>query len=457
MKIRLIISVILLGLLTSCNKFLDVTPKGMVIPQTVEDYNQMLNMTGGSISNVTYMSPELYMPKSLITSSGASEIAAYYWSEYQYLENVNDGTWNGLYARIYACNEIIEKIDKAETVTMNEMLRKNVKGQAYAERARCYFALVNMYAKHYSQTTVNDLGVPLILSNDILQKSSRAKISEVYNQIIRDLSVAKVLVPKTVKENEKAKATEQAVYAFLAKVYLFENKIDSSLIAINKAFETSVNFHRYNEYIRTTISDLFDKSSLPTESNKINETLWNGGVFSNFWAYTAYYSDDLLTIFDKDNDLRFYFFASNVDRTNRPLPSYRYVNRITRTHAASVAEMYLIRAECYARTGATTLAMNDLNVLRYNRFREGSNYQLTASTKEEAINQVKKERLRELAFTGQNWFDLKRYQAYGEVVPTFTRISGDSTITLAPGSNRYVCSIPRFVIGKNPNIEQNPR
>ena len=105
MKKYLIIFSILV--LSSCNDFLDVLPKGMVIPKTVEDYELILNNGGGSIANTLYMSPEVYMPISFLSTSDYNQRTAYKWDEHQYLRNQSDGNWDGLYSRIYQVNEII--------------------------------------------------------------------------------------------------------------------------------------------------------------------------------------------------------------------------------------------------------------------------------------------------------------------------------------------------------------
>lgn len=441
----------------SCDDFLDVEPKGMVIPNTVEEYDLLLNSSGASITNVTYMSPEYYIPEEHFLTRPNSTKSAYLWSDFQYLTDEQDDDWNSNYAQIYSCNEVIHNIDAAETLTMNETLRNTVKGQAYADRAKCYFALINSYAKHYSPSTLNDMGVPLILKNDILQKSKRASIGKVYEQITKDLQIAKSLVPAIVKDNEKAKASQQGLAAFTAKVFLFKGEIDSAMLYINKAFKTSPTLNNFNNFIRANVTYVFNKHTLPRFAHENKEIIWSGGLLSNYWYEVAFYSPELANLFDQTNDLRFYFWASKVDRSGNEYSAFRYVNHGGRTFSASAGEMYLLRAECYARKGDFSKAIEDLNTLRKNRYRTGSNYELSATNAAEALAHVKNERLRELAFTGLNLLDQKRYNALGEPVSTYTRAFDGKTYTLDPNSPRYVCSIPRYVISKNSNIEQNPR
>lgn len=55
-------------------------------------------------------------------------------------------------------------------------------------------------------------------------------------------------------------------------------------------------------------------------------------------------------------------------------------------------------------------------------------------------------------FTGLNLWDLKRYHAYGESIPTFTRIVNGETFTLEPGSSKYIVPISKKVKAFNPNL-----
>ena len=68
------------------------------------------------------------------------------------------------------------------------------------------------------------------------------------------------------------------------------------------------------------------------------------------------------------------------------------------------------------------------------------------------LKRVKEERRKELIATGYNFVDQKRYHAYGDAVPTFTRTIGSKTVTLAPGSANYVLEVSPKVKSLNPNL-----
>lgn len=480
MKLKQYILLASLGLsLSACDNFLDVPQKGMSIPQTVEDYDLMLNKSysTGSISNCVMMSPEVSLPENYFSSVSPSNLEGYKWSEHQYLADDNDENWNSFYQQIMVANEIINNIDQAESTTLNETLRAHVKGQAYAERAKSLFGLVNLYAQPYSKAVRDEAGIPIPKENDITQQLGRSTLGEVYDCICNDLRIAEQLVPTSTKNSQKMRASKLALLVFKSKVYLFMNEIDSAYQAIEAAFAISTpQLTPYEQYVTPltpeeeemyTAMGMLDimkyiLNKQPFSLPDVEDILWLGNTTDNFRIMaTAFYSEELLTLFGEDgkaNDYRFKFYGSSIDPMNmEQLPGTRYYNLVKRTFVASQAEMYLLRAECRARKGEYEGAVADLNILRKNRYKSESKYQLSASSASEALKQVKDERLRELAFTGQYWFDLRRYQAYGEEIPTFTRTINGNTHTLEPGSPRYTCAIPRYVINKNTNISQNPR
>lgn len=466
MKTRIYSLVLAAGLFCSCNDFLDVEQKGKVIPHTVEDYSEMLNKpVMFDITNPDLMVPEIEIRDNVLAGLQRHESSGYRWDPYQYMPDENDANYSELYSRIYACNEIINNIDMAESRTLNEMLRGEVKGQAHADRARCYWGLVNLYGAPYSAENKDKPGVPLVLKNDLSQKVKRATVGEVYDLINSDLRIAASLVPEFVDDNKKIKGCRQGVEAFRARVWLYMNQLDSARVAIDKAFESKITLLDFNGFVD---KKELNKATSPWKGNGMRpekywenkEIVWHAGIFYYIFAFnTIYITDDHKRLFDARNDLRFRFDYGTVDPydgTVYATDCYFGLGR-ERTYMICSAEMYLLKAEILARKGDHAGAVAALNELRRHRYLDGSNYELSATDAATALALVKDERRREAGCTFLSWFDLRRYQAYGETVPTFTRTIGGETVTLAPGSNLYTLSIPRFVIGKNPSIEQNPR
>ncbi|MCT4623774.1 MAG: RagB/SusD family nutrient uptake outer membrane protein, partial [Schleiferiaceae bacterium] len=136
---------------------------------------------------------------------------------------------------------------------------------------------------------------------------------------------------------------------------------------------------------------------------------------------------------------------------------YYYYGSTGSPYGLTVPEMLMVRAECNARAGNTALAMDDVNFLRKHRIATAAYADLTAADATEALNIVKEERRRELAFTGIRFSDIRRYNAYDNANISIVHPVNGENFTLAPGDNKWVLPIARKYILKNPEIEQNPR
>lgn len=92
-------------------------------------------------------------------------------------------------------------------------------------------------------------------------------------------------------------------------------------------------------------------------------------------------------------------------------PGYVFFFKDRIPSGPTVAEMILIKAECQAREGDYTAAMNTVNLLRAKRMSNDAPrtvINLSAESPKEAISQILAERRREMPFT-MRWFDIRRF------------------------------------------------
>src|SRR6187402_1439235 len=136
--------------LISCNKYLDVKPKGVVLPEKTADYEAMLN----SPSLIeTFPSQALYctddMQGEFSASDRSAKSNAYYWRpQLDISAEVSPSVWGQLYHSIYDANVIINYAGKSTEGT--DQRKREVLGEAMAIKADCYFSLLTMYAKAYN-------------------------------------------------------------------------------------------------------------------------------------------------------------------------------------------------------------------------------------------------------------------------------------------------------------------
>ncbi|MCG8375201.1 MAG: RagB/SusD family nutrient uptake outer membrane protein, partial [Chlorobiales bacterium] len=334
-----------------------------------------------------------------------------------------DGNWNNLYNQIYIANVVIAEVMDAADGTLAE--RESLRAEAYVHRAFAYWALVNLYAKHYNAATADeDLGVPLRLSIDFEESLKRASVQSVYNQILADLNNAVDKLPETLELNINYRPTNAAALGLLARVHLYMNNVDEAANFATQALALHNELIDFNTLGTSPIIPILLHYPVTLENKEVvfNKVVGSGN--SMFYIHP-----DLVNLYDAANDLRYqtnclpdWVFGAN----------YGFV--IAKffggqpTVGINTPELHLILAECYARKGGSAnigLAMDHLNTLREKRYATGADYELNATDGQTALRLVKEERRRELCFNGQRLFDIKRFNLLdGDNIGVSRTISG---------------------------------
>ncbi len=452
----------LLIVLASCNKYLDVVPKGVVIPGTLEDYDALLSapleITRLS-NNQVFFTDEIVLPDAYRAAAnsypGKSAVRAYDFENELYDSNEDDPDWTIAYRALYICNTVLSGL---ETNQENDLLKKNrIKGEALVHRASTFLSLVNEYAKHYNSSTAStDLGVPMPVKPDINALLSRSSVKDVYAQIERDLLEALDLLPE--KSTYNYRPGKAAAYGLLARMYLYMSNWQKAHDFADKAFQMSNYIYDYNTFSwsdpnNKPLSSLtgYPSSTVDKKDIVFLKYLRLAGGYNFVFLFSKQQSD-LFT----EGDLRNDFGASSKDWYGTMLPFQGILETkavYDYNHAGiTTAEILLTRAEAQARLKNKQKALDDLNNLRKKRFKAADYKDLDATTPEEALDLILNERRIELAFTGLRLADIKRLNLEGRNIS----ITHGSK-TLQPQDPRLVLPIPSKVISLNGHIVQNPR
>ncbi|MBA4168006.1 MAG: RagB/SusD family nutrient uptake outer membrane protein [Chitinophagaceae bacterium] len=430
----------ILTALVSCSKFLDVKPKGVVLPEKLNDYEALLNsptLTETFPSQIAYCADDVqgeFSPSDRSTSSNA-----YYWRPQMNISmEVNPAVWGSLYHSIYDANVIINYVEAATDGT--DQKKKEVLGEAMIIKADCYFSLLTIYAKSYDRDKAGtDPGLPLVNSTNVTDKTpDRSSLQATVDEVTGLLNQAAIYLPET--NINRFRATKFAAFGLLARVHLYLGNNDSALIYSTKALENAPAMLDYNTLTRET--------NPPAELSP--ETLW--AKMSDDYGVPGFmiYSTDLLSYFD-DNDLRIPIFRRDPDPVTRI-----YANG-NANFGLTYPEMYLTQAEIYAKTGKISEAMANVNLIRKNRIKSSAYADETASSQEDAVSKVLAERRRELAFEGLRWMDMKRLDRDNRM-PAVERKNLETLeveATLPPHGEGYVFEIPTRVLQFNKQMQKN--
>ena len=426
------------GCFVSCDSFLDLQPKGIVIPRYYEDYEKLINyaqLLKASDSYPNFMTDDVYLPDDGNVNFNDLEVPnrnLYTFQAEIFGDAETDGLWEYSYNRIYYYNTIIEGVMEVEDVTLDK--KRSLRAEALVGRAFEYLTLVNAYANHYDKNTAaTDPGVPLMLDKEINKSNlERATVQQVYDQILIDLDTAALYLPS--KQKTAYRASKPVGLGMLARMYLYMGE--------------------YNEALKYAKLSLAENSSLLGADNPehiyIRLAPWTFG-----FSGTAFGSDELVALYDHDNDMRFKLFFSNY-AWGVNYDHYLWLPYIYANMAMSVPEVILIAAECEARVGSKDQAMLYLDQLLEYRI---VGYQpQTAATNQEALDKVLAERRKEMCMLGcTRVIDLKRLNQEPRYAKTITHVANGQTFTLEPNSPRYIFPIPPKVLSFNPNMQPNER
>ncbi len=520
---KILIIIMALAALTSCDDFLTEEPRSeMSVDQFFSFPSHAYNavnvlyrtgaptfystgvysgsrvMLGGYMSGLfdnDYKGQEVHVQHSQNLTLNGSNLAGYF-----------DGAWDACYLAISRANLAIARIPDTPDLTEDEV--NQLMAEARFFRAFNYFYLVKTFGD-----------VPLILEaysslEDLYVE--RIPVAQVYAQIVEDLEFAVEQggldnVPMTDNDFRISKATAAAV---LADVYLNVSGYpvqDDNYAAAATAAKSIINSGNFSlidhgateeqsayNVIRT--SDVQDEYIYSIEYDaSISENYWQPalsypnsatawGIFQYSITNNAYKPmPAFLWIYDETNDLRIqekqYFHSSltymdggeeitqtfetspylwhndealfETGQNNKDMVVYRY------------AEVLLIAAEAIAQSeGVTDEAIGYLADVRARAYwqtdRSAIEAELTGLSVDAFVEEVWKERLRELALEYKIWSDVQRTRMFpvtseankGEV--SFENVVGHTTVwnkTFQEG--HLLFPISENERQRNPNLTQN--
>lgn len=435
----------------ACDKEkLDIKPsQSLVVPSTIEDLQKLMNNSG--VLNSTPSFGELgadnyYMTTAVWNARSIIEQNGYIWAKDIYPPGAVVADWNVQYTAVYYTNVVLYGLSQLEEQANTEAYKK-VKGCALFFRSLSFYNLAQLFCKPFDAATAStDPGIPLRLVSDVDVLIGRSTVQETYERIIADLKEAEALLPNnTTVKTEPSKAV---VNALLARVYLSMRNYEKALLHSNASL--------------ALYSTLLDYNTLPTSGTTPVIPIYNAEVLlhttlqgiGTFVSKTNCPVDTVLFNSYNNNDLRknLFFVSSGSLKIFRG--SYTQSN-ISVFAGITTAEVLLIQAEGYARSGQISEAMNSLNALMVKRWKAGAFIPFTANSQAEALDKILVERRKELIYRGLRWTDLRRLNLEGGNI-TLTRNVNATTYTLNPNSNLYVYPIPPMEMQYNP-MPQNPR
>jgi hypothetical protein len=525
MKPTIICLLLALTLTTSCKKFLEEVPKDEISSDqyfTNPDHAinavnglyrtgapQLYENTGGLYSGTRMMfTPYLtgYIDNEFKGQEIHAQRARNLTFDADNLSTYIQGIWSTLYAGIARTNTAIKYIPV--TAGISDEQSRRLQGEARFFRALGYFQLVRLFG-----------GVPLITEPYENQENlnvSRATVDAVYALITADLEYAvnEARLADVSMANNGSRITKGAAATLLADVYLtmsgfplqkdsYAKAAQAARLVINSGRYQLTTHNRNTDNTVNLTNTAYNKLRLADRSATEDIYYYEFAVgisnspYSN-WVWPASVASEtrfsvtlnafapvpqFLQGYDAANDLRVQekqYFHSTLTRANGSTVTFETAPYIWQDDEASFTSgnsgkdlpvytystALLTAAESIARSeGVTAEAVNYLAEVRSRAYWKldlaAVKAQLTGLSTESFVQEVWKERYRELVFQGSQWYDIQRTRLFP--VPTaggninFEAVTGHPNAAGAVIQAKHLLlPIARDELQRNPSLVQNP-
>lgn len=422
---------LLAGILSSCNDFLEESSQDLMIPKSVKDYKElffgevmMTKSTEVPHPYLEYMTDDVQdqcyygtSPRPVSNDFRESVWAYYTWQSNPEVgisnEFTSDIAWASYYHKILMTNIILAGLPAMDGT---EKERQDLAGEAYFMRAFSYFMLANLYGQPYVAATAGeDLCVPVNDETSLSDKMMRrATNAVVYARMEEDISRSIQCFKASGMEKTIFRPNLPSAYLLASRIALFQKKYDATILYCDSVLKSASHpLYKLRDDDDHYFLSLANKEILLSYGVTTHENYMKDD-FKYLGQLVV--SDDLIKLY-ADDDLRLtnYFTHTKGSQSRPAAKTYSFYapskwsrnSSTVYSYAFRLAEAYLNRAEAYAETGKTDKAMADLNELRTSRMKADA--AALAIDPEGIVTTVRKERRRELAFEGFRWFDLRRY------------------------------------------------
>ncbi|RAV30224.1 RagB/SusD family nutrient uptake outer membrane protein [Sinomicrobium soli] len=458
-------------LFSACDSVLDVTPKQSIDSrealESPEAIQAAINSVYAYLRQTSQYGRDLVaIPELLADNTEHTNNPTALYGQYRNQPGAHMGIWGSSYAAINEINNILHVLEEPP-VGVSEEFEETIAGQAYFLRALYYHNLSRIYGYDpKSRIDEVDYGsVPLlvepVLGTDQVTYPSRADIEQIYELIYDDLEMAfNLLEGKTVDGSDPEYYGSAAAAASLfSRVALYNEDFERVITEADKALELSGGrFMGHDNYIAGWRQMKLPESifevvfHLGDHSNPVNESLrvtftsrqtLSSTSFSNRGNVVV--GDELYELYPAD-DVRRGLFMNGLGRNANRTEITKFLSRSAINHdnvpVIRVSEVYLNRAEAYARSGMDEQARQDVNRIRE---RAGLNPVPETLSGQGLIDEILLQRRLELAFEGHRFFDLKRLGM--DIIKPIGDVRFDEYRILAP--------IPYSEVERNGNLQQN--
>lgn len=438
--------IILTFLLTGCKKLtnvIDLNPPNNLVPgnvaKTAEGARNLLNGTYAILHEQYYYMqlPEMIPAVLSGTMHRHGFLVNLQYETNEVLPDLSEVNrcWTTLYQLINQANWVIQLVNELPDGEMPDAEKEGIIGQALALRAMGHFDALRFFGQWFDVNSPYGVIIRTKPANFVTRHIKRSTVAEVYNQVLADLDLA---ITKAPPFAEPIYISKTAAMAFKARVLLYKSDYSEAASVADSVINLAT------RTLSPTYDKVFSTGFASSEmifmraTDEITETRDR-----KKYTYGSRYgiaSDWLKTLMTGDPRI-----ATTYNPTNSAVLKVNNSTFFSPTYYIRLAEMYLIKAEGLARSGASLdEAKAPMLIIKSRAY--GSPQTSSAVTIPELLDEIFDEYIRELAF--ENGSELGAGIRFGKIMemkPTIT------------SPNQYILPIPEAELSGNALFgEQNP-
>ncbi len=447
---RFLLTVITVGVCSSCDHLLDLDPKENVDSDQLYKSVQYFEYGVVGVYNNLHVEYSTLLGAVLADECKLSQentgvdgyaVQLNRWT-YSSDDDLLHETWKDYYHALYKINTLLENMHRVpQETTADQEALDILAGELKGLRAFVHFELHRIFGES------DDLGnqaltIPYVTDTDLFKKPGKLTQADFYTLLWNDIQVA---AEHLNNKQAPARFSVDATQALAARVSLYQKNY-AQAIAYTSQIINAYPLATTNQYAAMWRQNQTEEVIFKLARNNDDELRPNTLWYNFNTGKTLFYAASKLNqLYTKDDIRATLFFGASDPNQIAKYAGENHENRISDLPVFRSSELYLIRAEAYLKTGATTLALEDLQTLQQAR----STATIKPTQIDEAI--ILKERYKELAFEGHRYFDLKRLGKPLERNKEDLAAPSDLPL-LAFGSPQYQLPIPLKEIQSNPNL-----
>jgi hypothetical protein len=376
------------------------------------------------------------------------------------------GIWSSQYNTANDANRIIEAASRLDVDPEDQDRLDNLLAECYLIRAFAHTELLLYYGEDFEDPS--SLGVPYQDFVSQVATPERLTTGQTIEKILGDISTAESLFNSSF-DGGKSRVNPDYARFLRTRVALYSGDW-ATVISASEPLIANYPLADQTQYQNMFAGDLdqtevifgYDNIVGANFNNVTFEFRFGGG--GNFISM----SNELYGILENEanvnNDIRLavnFDPASDLNIFNQkginkyPQGASGFVNDFK---AARISEVYLMRAEAFARQQQFQQAADAVQAVR-NARRGSADSAIAYSSLTNAISDIMFERRLELCFEGHRYVDIKRFRSV--LNEGMTRDASDCPgsipCNISVNDRRWVFPIPLQELNGNPNMVQNPQ